>query len=113
MHHSFFDPASWRFPKSITPWIPEAIVRRVHCIRPNLRATGYTSRDNPTAAEAVVDFIIARAELLIRHPMMGKIMKPGGPRELILSRYPYNIIYRIARAHVRIVRVIHQSRQFP
>ena len=45
--------------------------------------------------------------------MMGKIMKPGGPRELILSRYPYNIIYRIARAHVRIVRVIHQSRQFP
>ena len=73
----------------------------------------YISRDNPTAAEAVVDFIIKRAELLIRHPMMGKIMKPGGPRELILNRYPYNIIYRIARAHVRIVRVIHQSRQFP
>lgn len=45
--------------------------------------------------------------------MMGKIMKPSGPRELILSRYPYNIIYRIARAKVRIVRVIHQSRQFP
>lgn len=69
--------------------------------------------NNLAAAEAVVDFIIEQAERLTQHSMMGKIMKPGGPRELILSRYPYNIIYRIARAKVRIVRVIHQSRQFP
>ena len=82
-------------------------------VRDLLEIDLYISRDNPAAAEAVVDFIIEQAERLTQHPMMGKIMKPGGPRELILSRYPYNIIYRIARAKARIVRVIHQSRQFP
>lgn len=69
--------------------------------------------DNPVAAEHVVDYIISQAELLTRFPLMGRIPKPGFPRELVFTRYPYNLIYRITRTKVRIVRVIHQSRLYP
>ena len=65
------------------------------------------------AAEHVVNYIISQAELLIRFPLAGRIPKPGAPRELIFTRYPYNLIYRVTRTKVRIVRVIHQSRLHP
>jgi plasmid stabilization system protein ParE len=69
--------------------------------------------DNPVAAEQVTNFIIAQAELLTRFPLLGRIPKPGAPRELIFTRYPYNLIYRVTRTKIRIVRVIHQSRLYP
>jgi toxin ParE1/3/4 len=78
-----------------------------------LAIDAYIANKNPVAAETVVDFILAQAEFLRQHPLLGKIMKPGGPRELVLTSYPYNIIYRITRSKIRIVRIIHQSRQFP
>ncbi len=71
------------------------------------------SPDNPIAAEQVVDYIIEQAELLTRFPQMGRIPKPSAPRELIFTRYPYNLIYRATRYKIRIVRVIHQSRLYP
>lgn len=73
----------------------------------------HISPDNPVAAEHVVDYIIGQAELLTRFPMMGRIPKPGAPHELVFTRYPYNLIYRVTRAKIRIVRVIHQSRLYP
>ncbi|MDO8310906.1 MAG: type II toxin-antitoxin system RelE/ParE family toxin [Sideroxyarcus sp.] len=73
----------------------------------------HISPDNPVAAEQVVDYIITQAELLTRFPLLGRIPKPGSPRELIITRYPYNLIYRVTRAKIRIVRVIHQSRLYP
>lgn len=73
----------------------------------------YIAADNPLAANQVVDYIFGQAEQLTRFPLLGRIPKPGAPRELILSRYPYNIIYRVTRNKIRIVRVIHQSRLYP
>lgn len=73
----------------------------------------HISSDNPVAAEQVTDYIIAQAELLTRFPLLGRIPKPGAPRELIFTRYPYNLIYRVTRTKIRIVRVIHQSRLYP
>ena len=78
-----------------------------------LAIDAHISLDNPVAAEHVVDYIISQAELLTRFPLMGRIPKPGTPRELVFTRYPYNLIYRVTRTKVRIVRVIHQSRLYP
>jgi len=73
----------------------------------------YISAENPVAAQQVLDYLISQAELLTRFPLTGRIPKPGAPRELVFTRYPYNLIYRVTSTKVRIVRVIHQSRLFP
>lgn len=73
----------------------------------------HLSAENPVAAQQVLDYLLTQAELLTRFPLAGRIPKPGAPRELVFTRYPYNLIYRVTRTKVRIVRVIHQSRLFP
>lgn len=73
----------------------------------------HISAENPVAAQQVLDYLITQAELLTGFPLTGRIPKPGAPRELVFTRYPYNLIYRVTRSKVRIVRVIHQSRMFP
>jgi plasmid stabilization system protein ParE len=78
-----------------------------------LAIDAYISADNPVAAEQVVEYIISQAEQLTRSPLLGRIPKPGAPRELIFTLYPYNLIYRITRSKIRIVRAIHQSRLYP
>jgi plasmid stabilization system protein ParE len=78
-----------------------------------LAIDAYISADNPVAAEQVVDYIISQAEQLTRFPLLGRIPKQGAPRELIFTRYSYNLIYRATRSKIRIVRVIHQSRLYP
>ena len=53
-----------------------------------LAIDAYISTDDPVAAEHVVDYILSQVELLTRSPLMGRIPKPGAPRELIFTRYP-------------------------
>ena len=65
-----------------------------------LARDAYMSVDGPVAAEHVVDYILSQAELLTRFPLMGRIPKPGAPRELIFTSYPYNLIYRVARSKI-------------
>ena len=97
--------------------VPQKIKKQlewsVRSERDLLAIDAHISSDNPVAAEHVVDYIISQAELLARFPLMGRIPKSGAPRELVFTRYPYNLIYRITRTKIRIVRVIHQSRLYP
>ena len=92
------------------PQVKKQLEWSVRSERDLLAIDAHISADNPVAAAQVVDYIISQAELLTRFPLMGRIPKSGAPRELIFDRYPYNLIYRLTRAKVRIVRVIHQSR---
>ena len=73
----------------------------------------YLSAENPNAAFQVVEHIIERAEQLCRHPFLGRSLGSGRPRKLVLTRYPYNIHYRLSATKVRIVRVLHQARRAP
>ncbi|MBI2312955.1 MAG: type II toxin-antitoxin system RelE/ParE family toxin [Betaproteobacteria bacterium] len=76
-----------------------------------LAIDAYIARDNPKAATAVVEYVLQQADLLLRHPFTGKPTKPGAPRKLVLTRYPYNIHYRVTATKIRIVRVLHQARR--
>ncbi len=73
----------------------------------------YIATDNPKAAESVARHLLESARKLINFPMIGHEGKRAGTRELVITKYPYTIIYRLTAGKIRIVAVIHQSRQYP
>ena len=62
-------------------------------------------------AEQAVSTILAQTERVARH---GLVYRPGrqGTREAVVVRFPFTIIYRIEPRKVRIVRVLHQAREY-
>lgn len=73
----------------------------------------YIAADNPKAAESVIALLIKSAESLIDFPAVGHEGAESGTRELVLTKYPYTIVYRLTAAKIRIVAIMHQSRQYP
>lgn len=69
--------------------------------------------DNPQAAQNVLDEIRRVANSLRTFPMLGHVGRRAGTRELVITRYPYLIIYRLDAKKVRILAVVHQSRKNP
>jgi toxin ParE1/3/4 len=70
----------------------------------------FIANDNPRAARRVVERIRERSQLLETSPRLGKpIVERPGARELILSRYPYVLVYEIEDDEVHILAVFHQS----
>jgi toxin ParE1/3/4 len=64
----------------------------------------YIEADSPRAAVAMDDLISARVQLLIEFPEGGRIGRVPGTRELIVSRTPYLVAYRVRDDTVRILR---------
>jgi ParE toxin of type II toxin-antitoxin system, parDE len=54
-----------------------------------------------------------QVETLSRFPHSGRLGRIEGTRELVISRTPYIVAYRIAGDTVRILRVLHGARQWP
>ena len=73
----------------------------------------YIDSDNPGAANRVLQAVLSTAEELADFPALGHVGKRAGTRELVLSKYPYTIIYRLALKKINIVAVVHQSRRHP
>lgn len=73
----------------------------------------YIMADNPSAAKKVVAVIYSASEQLETNPMLGHGGSNPGTRELVLTRYPYTIAYRLTAHKIRILTVLHQSRQYP
>jgi len=85
----------------------------VRAARDVLAIDSYLSAENPKAAVEVVRYLLERAERLSRFPFLGPAPGAGRPRKLVLTRYPYNIHYRVTATKVRIARVLHQARRQP
>ena len=73
----------------------------------------YIEADNPRAAIAVDQRISDRVKVLRRLPRSGRPGRIEGTRELVVTRTPYIVAYRIIGDTVRILRVLHGSRQWP
>ncbi|OGB26380.1 MAG: hypothetical protein A3I66_05925 [Burkholderiales bacterium RIFCSPLOWO2_02_FULL_57_36] len=86
-------------------WSPRA-QRNIESIR------DYIAVDNPVAAQSVLGEIRRVAESLRNFPMMGHAGERVGTRELVLSKYPYTLIYRLTPKKIGIVAVTHQSRKY-
>lgn len=78
-----------------------------------LEIENYIAQDDPIVAAAVVDRIFATAARLSVFPLAGRAGRLRGTRELVITRYPYTIIYRVRRTIVQIIRVVLQARKFP
>jgi len=75
----------------------------------------YIARDNPAAAEEVVDALLALISSLGEFPERGRI-----PRDAVLKasgyRYlrhgEYLVFYKVLRSQVRVYRVVHGRRKY-
>lgn len=72
----------------------------------------YIAPDNPVAAASVLDEIRKAALRLRDFPMIGHAGRRQGTRELVLTRYPYILIYRLTPKRIGIVAVLHQSMKY-
>lgn len=77
------------------------------------RIYDYIARENPHAAEVVVDRIIEVAEFVTANPGVGRATLSQGLRAFPVAPYPYVIYFRRLRDGVRIVRVLHSARRRP
>jgi plasmid stabilization system protein ParE len=79
----------------------------------------FIARDNPGAAESVLDAIDATFEQLVRQPESGVIYPARNPRlrdvrTLPVHSYPnYLIFYRLELDAIRILYVVHGARHLP
>jgi plasmid stabilization system protein ParE len=53
--------------------------------------------------------IKSTAELLLNQPLLGKPWVRAGTRKLVLSKYPYSIIYKLTQSKVFVLAVAHHS----
>ena len=76
-------------------------------------ARAYIARDDPKAARRVASALVASVDRLSEYPGIGRPGRIPGTRELVVSRTPYLIPYRVRDGVVEILRVFHARRRWP
>ena len=92
----------------ILTWLPGAIA--------TLDAQlDYIAQDNPIAAVAQGDRIHEQVEQLLEHPNLGRPGRVGKTSELVVSRTPFIVVYRVRpRANrIELIRLLHGSQRWP
>jgi toxin ParE1/3/4 len=74
---------------------------------------GYIAQDNPKAAAAMVERILAAIEGLVAHPGRGRPGRVPHTRELVVTGTPYILPYRVKGKSIEILRVFHGARRWP
>ncbi len=73
----------------------------------------YIARDDPEAAERLVERIAASVKRLENHPALGRPGRLPNTRELVIAGTPYIVPYRVRGQAVEILRVFHGTRKWP
>ena len=73
----------------------------------------HIARDNPVAAARLVQRIRAAVERLARFPALGRPGRVTGTRELVITRTPYIIPYRVQNDVVQIITILHSAQKWP
>jgi addiction module RelE/StbE family toxin len=71
------------------------------------------AQDSPQSAAAFVIHLMESAATLASHPHMGRPGRVPGTRELVVTRFPYILPYRVREQNVEILRVFHTARKWP
>ncbi len=73
----------------------------------------YIAKDNPLAAVAQGDHIDDQIDQLLQHPKMGRPGRTQGTRELVISRTPFIVVYRIKGKRIELLRLLHGAQKWP
>src|ERR1700726_669095 len=88
-------------------WSPESI-RDLFALRRHI------AEHDPASAKRVALHILYCVEhLLSENPKLGAAGRVPGTRELVISKAPYVVPYRVRGSTIEIVRVYHSARRWP
>jgi addiction module RelE/StbE family toxin len=73
----------------------------------------YVARDKPSAARRLVEQIEDGVAQLAVHPLLGRIGRVPGTRELVIAGTPFLVVYRAESRRVVVLTVLHGARQWP
>ena len=76
-------------------------------------ARAFIAQDNPSAATRQVERVISAVTGLLRFPEIGRPGRRSGTRELVVSRTPYIVAYRLRGDAIEILRVLHGRQRWP
>lgn len=78
-------------------------------------AIDYIAQDNPVAALGQLDEIERQTDMLVLHPEMGRPGRVDGTRELVISRTPFIVVYRLKHRarRIELIRFLHGAQQWP
>ena len=92
------------------------IIERTEAARQDLVDIGeYIARDNPDAAERVLDAVEDKCRRLLQNPKMGAECAHLGEglRHFWVSPFQYVLYYRVIDDGIRLIRVLHGRRNIP
>ena len=73
----------------------------------------YIALDDPLAAISQDQEIEQQTNLLTTQPEMGRVGRAKGTRELVISRTPFIVVYRIKGKRIEILRFLHGAQKWP
>lgn len=73
----------------------------------------YIAQENSQAASRVISLIRQTAENLLQNPQIGRQGRVAGTYELMVSRFPFMLAYRIEAEEIQILAVVHTARLWP
>jgi toxin ParE1/3/4 len=73
----------------------------------------WIANDSVQTADLVADRIWKAVGLLATAPNSGRLGRVAGTRELVVSRTPYILVYRIRKSRLTILRVYRGARRWP
>lgn len=90
----------------ILTWRTEALYERYDQL-------DYIALDDPLAAISQDHEIEHQTNLLTAQPEMGRAGRVKGTRELVISRTPFIVVYRIKGKRMEILRFLHGAQKWP
>ena len=77
------------------------------------RITWYVKENLPSRAPSIVDRLYATIQRLRKFPHLGRQGRVPGTRELVVTRFPYVVIYDVSDDAISVVRVLHAAQEWP
>lgn len=75
------------------------------------RAIAFLEEKSPAAARRIGDRILAAVSLLERFPEIAPASRHRGLRQLVVTRTPYLVIYRVHAGSVEVRAVVHAKQR--
>lgn len=73
----------------------------------------YIAEENPNAARVLLSEIKQRGILLQDNPLIGRVGRIDGTRELVITGTQYILPYRVQENQIQILAVFHAARKWP